>query len=207
MAKKKKNTHLIPTYQKALKMAGIDVTGKESYTKLRNAWKKVRNDYFTKTGERLPSVYQYAKEYKQQQEQQEKPIPTINFGQEYIESFINRLTEIRERTFAYIENNKEGTHESGKLASIASYKFDRIERAYYNILDEIKAYLDSGVPADVLAQAIANNVELDYSIAVTLLPPSDVEVQFETTLEQMRAIWTQINESMAQQLEDEYYGV
>lgn len=201
MADKLRNTYL-----NALRMAGYNPTGNEDINLLRDQWQGYRSSYYQEKGVKAPSVYQASKDY------QQTTAPTIDFGMDYINNFIARLERIYQDTIAFIDANKEGTHESGKLASIADYRLytGELQESYYRVLGEIRTYLDSGVPAEVLAQAIADNVELDYTIAVELIPPSDINYLFDETYEQLQGIWTQINarvDELAQQEEDKYYGV
>ena len=197
------NNRLRNTYEDALRRAGYDLTGRERMSTLRNKWKEFRSSYSCNQGTKAPSVYQYAREY------QEQSAPTIDFGMDYINWFISKLEQIYRDTISFIDNNKEGTHESGKLASIADYRLytGELQESYFRVLSEIRTYLDSGVPPEVLAQAIAENVELDYTIAIELIPPSDINFLFDETLEQLQGIWTQITEKLAEEEENKYYGV
>lgn len=193
------------TYLNALRMAGYEPTGRERMSTLRKEWQEYRSAYSREKGTKAPSVYQASRDYKQ------STAPTIDFGMDYINNFIARLERIYQDTIAFIDANKEGTHESGKLASIADYRLytGELQDSYYRVLSEIRTYLDSGVPAEILAQAIADNVELDYTIAIELIPPSDINYLFDETYEQLQGIWTQINaraQELAQEQENEYYG-
>ena len=61
----------------------------------------------------------------------------------------------------------------------------------------------------MIAQAIRDNVELDYDIAISLMPPSDIVIDFEETTQQMFALLQQIElraQELAEQAEREYYG-
>ena len=130
-------------------------------------------------------------------------IPTIEIGQQYLQDFMNKITQIFYDTQQFLATD------NSKLAGIGQRYNDMVYDSYMNIQREIQTYIDSGIPADIIAQAIADNVELDYTIAVALAPPSDIIVLFDHTLEQLEAIWTQINqmlEDRIQQLEDEFYG-
>lgn len=200
-----KKDRLRNTYYNALKQAGYDLTGEETMSKMRKTWKDYRSLYTRENGTKAPSVYQYSREY------QEAQAPTIDFGMDYIRNFINKVWDIYHNTISWIESNKEGTHESGKLASIAEYRIynNDLYNSAWQVEKEIKAYLDSGVPAEVLAQAMAENVELDYTVAVALQPPSDIVFLFDETVEQLKGIWGQINsklQELAQAEEDKYYG-
>ena len=193
------NDNLRNTYLNALRMAGYEPTGRERMSTLRNQWKEYRTAYATEKGTKAPSVYQAARDFEQ------STAPTIDFGMDYINNFISRLERIYQDTIAFIDANKEGTHESGKLASIADYRLytGELQESYYRVLSEIRTYLDSGVPAEVLAQAIADNVELDYTVAIELIPPSDINYLFDETYEQLQGIWTQINSRIEQMAEEE----
>lgn len=126
-------------------------------------------------------------------------IPTIDWGREYITAFTNNLETIYRDTMSYIWDNMENTtHEKGQLPSLAYMHIGEIQNAYNDILKELRTYIDSGVPLDIIAQAIADNVELDYTIGVMLQPPSDVLILFEVTLEQIKGIWSQINNRIAE---------
>lgn len=191
--------NLRSTYINALRMAGYNPTGNEDINLLRDQWKGYRSDYYKEKGTRAPSVYQAARDYEQ------TTAPTIDFGMDYINNFISRLERIYQDTIAFIDANKEGTHDAGKLASIAEYRLytGDLQNSYYRVLEEIRTYLNSGVPAEVLAQAIADNVELDYTIAIELIPPSDINYLFDETYEQLQGIWTQINSRIEQMAEEE----
>lgn len=190
------------TYYKALVQAGYKLTGEEGYSELKDIWKEYRKTYKAESGESAPTLYSMANNYKDD-------TPTIDFGKEYITNFVNHLETIYKDTVAFIYDNMDNTtHQRGQLPSLAYNHLDEIVSMYHDILKEIQVYLDSGVPSEIIAQAIADNVELDYSIAVALQPPSDVIILFEHTLEQIRGIWSQINtriEELQEQAERELW--
>lgn len=219
MARKKSN--IGQTYDRAIRYAGQ--TPRKTLKAKRNQWAVIRDNYKqSRPNEKAPSVYDYARAYKQQAQSiqsipaellgtpiQTENIPTIDFAQQYLEDFFSHLHEIRQDTYSYIDNNKEGTHESGKLASIGQYRVDEMERIYQAIRDEVASMI-SEYGKDAVARAMANNVELDYSIAISLIPPSDIYVEFERTLEQLLALTSQMEteaQRLAEQMESDYYGV
>ena len=199
-------------YARALRYAGsYSPKSKDTKAKLEREWARFRASYRERTGQRAPSVYEYSKAFTEKATQPvpQESIPTIDFAQQYLEDFFARLYEIRQDTYDYIDNNKEGTHESGKLASIGQYKVDEMERVYQAIRDEV-AHMISEYGKDAVARAMANNIELDYSIAITLLPPSDIYIVFNQTLEQLLALTSQMEveaQRIAEQMESDYYGV
>lgn len=189
------------TYFKALRQAGVNVTGMEDISDLKRYWSDFRAVYQEDTGGKLPNLSSFARQYDE--------TPTIDFGREYIENFVRNLEMIYKDTMSYIYDNMDNTtHAKGQLASIAYNHMNEITNSYQEILKELQTYIDSGVPSEVIAQAIADNVELDYTIGVMIQPPSDLIILFDTTLEQIRGIWSQINtriEELQEQAERELW--
>jgi hypothetical protein len=136
-------------------------------------------------------------------------IPVIDEGRQYIEFFASIVETIYRDTMSYIWDNMENTtHEKGQLPSLAYMHIGEIQNAYNDIMKELRKMIDSGVPSEIIAQGIADNVELDYAIGVALRPPSDVDILFEVTLGQLRGIWSQINtriEQLQEQAERELW--
>lgn len=165
--------------------------------KLKAEWEQYRKTYKSTTGENAPRLDTVAKEGINY-------IPTIDFGMEYINDFKRALETIYDNTVVYTQTTNT------QLAGIGGRHTTELYATMIAIEQEIDAYLNSDIPADIVAQAIADNVELDYTIAIALIPPSDIQNLFEVTLEQMQGIWSQINdliEKRAQEMEDEYYGI
>lgn len=196
-----KEDALRSSYIKALRHAGsYYATGIETIEELKKQWNNFRSEYRNRTGNSAPSLYTYAKATTE-------AIPTIGLGMDYINSFINVAKSIYSNTEAYILSD------SDKLSSIAcAHPSVSRELAFSvgKIREQIQLYLESGVPPEILAQAISENVEMNYTIAVALNPPSDVKNLFETTLDQLEGIWGQINELIqqrAEEMENEYYGL
>ena len=216
MAKKKSN--IGKTYDKAIRYAGQQP--KKTLSAKKRQWQSIRTAIKNNQG-KAPTVYDYSKAYKQraqaiqslQAEALGTPIqqniPTIDFAYEFLDDFINRINTIYQDTLSYIDDNKEGTHESGMLASIGAMKIDEIARQHSALLEEIRNLVNE-YGLDATAQAISRNVELDYQIAIQFIPPSNVFILFEETLDNILALIPQMNaeaERLAEQMESDYYGV
>ena len=195
-----KEDALRSSYIKALRHAGsYYATGKETTEELKKQWNNFRSEYRNRTGNSAPSLYTYANA-------STNDIPTLDLGADYIQQFLKAIDVIYHDTLEYIQS------ESDKASSIASNKglFIDVSRAKSAITQEIETYYSSGVPLDIIAQAIADNVELDYTIAIALSPPSDVVILFENTLAQLEGMWSQIDaliQQRAEEMENEYYGI
>lgn len=218
MARKKSN--IGQTYDRAIRYAGQ--TPRKTLKAKRNQWAVIRDNYKqSRPNEKPPTVYDYARAYKQQAQAIQaipaeqlgtltpQDIPTIDFAYEFLESFVNRINTIYQDTLNYIDENKEGTHDSGMLASIAAMKIDEIARQHSALLEEIRNLVNE-YGLDATAQAISRNVELDYQIAIQFIPPSSVFILFEETLENILALIPQMDaeaQRLAEQMESDYYGV
>ena len=196
-----KEDALRSSYIKALRRSGsYYATGKETTEELKKQWSAFRSEYRNRTGNSAPSLYTYAKPTTDE-------IPTLGLGIDYINSFYAAIRNIYDNTEQYILSD------SDKLSSIAfAHPSVTRELAFTvgKIREQVQLYLDSDIPPEIVAQAIADNVELNYVIAIELTPPSDVKNLFETTLDQLEGIWEQINvliQQRAEEMENEYYGI
>ena len=110
-----------------------------------------------------------------------------------INAFIDRVEAIYQDTLTYIDaaiNNEEG---APRLAALGVSKITDIARAKSDLVQFIEQMaVDAEGNYDLLAQALSADKELDYVIAITEQPPSDVEILFEVTLENLQAIWNRI---------------
>ena len=218
MAKKSSKMHQI--YYEALKALGQKVTKRQRTTTFEKMWKNLRKEYQSK-GETPPNLYRTAKEYREHEQEQDlrdenmqTPVATEDLDEQsaqlVIEEYETRIDTIYQNTLAYIADNKDGKgHEGGKLASIADYRRSELDDAYWTLKTQLQELKNSGLPATVIAQAIRDNVELDYDIAISLMPPSDIIIDFEETTQQMFALMQQIElraQELAEQAEREYYG-
>lgn len=215
----KSNKWLREKYFKALSQLGEKLTGRERLNTLKKKWQNLREEY-KERGEQQPNLYTTAKQYEHDYEKTPRddqmntePAPTDldeQSAEAVIADYEARIDTIYKNTLAYIDDNKAGTgHEGGKLASIADHRRAELDDAYWTLKTQFQELKSSGIPAIIIAQAIQDNVELDYGLAVSLMPPSDLVVNFEETTQQMFAVMQQIEmraKELAEQAEQEYYG-
>ena len=194
-------------YRTSLRWFGVETKElkrptQASINKLKEEWKKQ-----TKGLTDFPSV----REIYNQQTQYEKEQASFNdtprdanfrtpdpqhmhdFALDVINDFIYKIETIYQDTLTQIDmalNEIEGV---SKTIAIASHHTDRIARAKQEIIDFINKMLqDTNNNPEKVAEAIMRNGELDYVVAVSLIPPSDIQVEFELTLQNLQAIWTQV---------------
>ena len=119
---------------------------------------------------------------------------------EEIQDFIDKINAIYEDTLSEItraENNEKGV--DGLFAIGASYK-NYIAGTHDELIEflmQIQA-MASEYP-DEVALFIASSPELDYTYGIYLVPPSDIESNFEITTQTLRAIWRTIQADMREQ--------
>lgn len=217
---KKSTGKMHKIYYEALKQLGQKATERQKTSTFEKLWKNLRKDYQAR-GETPPNLYTTAKEYREHEQEQDlrdenMQTPPANEDldeqsvEEVIAGYEADIDRIYQNTLAYIADNKEGTgHSGGKLASIADYRRAELDDTYWTLKTQLEELKNSGVPARIIAQAIKDNVELDYNIAVHLVPPSDIMIDFEETTQQMFAVLQQIEtraQELAEEAEREYYG-
>lgn len=135
--------------------------------------------------------------------------PTIDIDAQVINDFIATVEAIYSDTLAFADSNS-------KLAGILATGYDRnkgmsnidsLSRSKSELLEFIAVmYEESNNNRHYVAEAIKRSADLDYTLAVTLIPPSDIIFDFDLTLENLKAIWTQIvNEVKDAQEGSTYY--
>ena len=222
-------------YRIGLKEFGVEIKElkrptKKSIARVRKQYKQTRKKYQAEVGIKPPTIREA---YKRQtaiiQEQAlyqntERDIDTnrtietptaeqmTDYSKETVEQFIDMVKQIYNDTIEYIkEYTQTGvTHEEGRLASIASkdYNMNAITASYEALISKIEKMREE-YGDDMLSDAINDNPELDYAIAITLQPPSDIEVEFDNTLEWLDGLTVQFDaraQELAEQAEREYYG-
>ena len=220
MARSKKPNERTFLYR-ALKVLGEQAT-KRQHTKTYQKIIDRINKQHIEQGEAPINIEELAKQYTEQEyennirgDEMQTPPALEDLDEQSADNIINdfetRIDRIYQTTIAYIADNKEGTgHEGGKLASIADHRRSEIDDAYWTLKTQLQEMRASDIPKKIVAQAIVDNVELDYDIAVTLVPPSDITINFEETVQQLFAIMQQIQkraDELAEEMErKEYYG-
>lgn len=227
----KNNKALHDKYYRALVALGEKVTNRMRIETYRKKWKKLGIEY-KERGDKRPTLTEANKLYHEQNLEtdnitledamgdylnehrdeytMETPPADIDLdelkAQDTIDLFSNLIDKIYYDTLTYIDENKEGKgHEGGKLASIADAHQGYINDSYREVKEKL-AQLINEFPIKLVAQAIQDNVELDYAIAVGLEPPSSLVVYFDITLAQLNGISAQIIARASELAEREYYG-
>lgn len=216
----KNNKLLSDKYYKALTQLGKKVSENDTLKHYREIWKDLGKEY-KQRGEKRPTLNEASKEFDYEKTTRDSNMNTSPLAEdldeakaeEILQAFESDVIEIYHDTLAYIDRySQQGwTHAEGKLANIAKqpHNMDAINTAYFNLINKINDIKESDIPKKIIAQAIQDNVELDYVISITLMPPSDIQLEFERTLEQLDAVLLQIEaraQELAEQAEREYLG-
>ena len=93
------------------------------------------------------------------------------------------------------ENDVEGISKEFAIGSSYKQYITGTKDELLEFLYEIQS-LATEYP-DEVALFINSSPELDYVDAITLIPPSDIQSNFEVTMQSMKAIWKTIKGEMA----------
>lgn len=212
----KNNKLLSDKYYKALTQLGKKVSENDTLKHYREMWKELDKEYKAR-GEKRPTLNEASAEYDEsirRDENMNTPPANIDLDEEQakaiLDTFATDIDMIYKETIDFIAyNTRKGvTHDEGKLASIADARRSDIDESYLALKEKFET-MRKDIPATILAQAISDNVELDYIISVTLIPPSDIQLEFNKTLAELEALSIQIEaraQELAEQAEREYLG-
>ncbi len=171
----------------------------KSVARVKAQWQKLRKELKVDGASYVPTLYEAVREAKNIPQTHMSIAPNIiNPDEQVIEDYIKRIENVYLDTLQFIEDNKDQGGEDGKLANIANNKIDGISRAYHELLDYIKDVVNN-YGSTFFADAIVGSVEIDYNIAITLVPPSGIVVEFEQTLENIKSM---TNSAIAQRIEE-----
>lgn len=111
-----------------------------------------------------------------------------DISMEIIQSFIDRVEQIYEETMASPQsgNNSDVDWLILKYGGEITASKDELIGFVWQM------YEDCNQQVDYVAQAIQENEELEYTIAIAFVPPSDCIFLFYETLNHLRAIWERI---------------
>lgn len=218
MAKRNNNKQRIRNYwyniyQTALKF--YDVTVKDlkkptekSIENIKKEWEKIKKE---KEAPSVREVYKWEinweKEmanYYDMQRDEDYRTETASSDTMYdasleeIQLYIDKINSIYEDTMEKIyqaENDVEGIAKAFAIGSSYKSYITGTKDELLEFLYEIQS-LATEYP-DEVALFINSSPELDYVDAITLIPPSDIQSNFEVTMQSMKAIWKTIKSDMA----------
>lgn len=128
--------------------------------------------------------------------------PIIDVDRTVIDDFIYLIETIYEDTLRYIESR------SDKCSDIAYNNRDKIipviteyKEKIITLVNEMEEAMND--PYRV-ATLIKDNVDLDYVVAISLQPPSDIFTEhFEITYQQLKAVWDKVVSEAREEAERE----
>lgn len=218
MAKRKNNKQRIRNYwyniyQTALKFYDVTVkdlkkpTGK-SIENIKKEWQKIKKE---KEAPSVREVYKWEVNWEKEmanyydmQRDEDYRTETASSDTMYdasleeIQLYIDKINSIYEDTMEKIyqaENDAEGIAKAFAIGSSYKSYITGTKDELLEFLYEIQS-LATEYP-DEVALFINSSPELDYVDAITLIPPSDIQSNFEVTMQSMKAIWKTIKGEMA----------
>ena len=187
-------------YRQAIEYMGGKVGKRTSLQGMRDIWKSIRSEH-RQQGIELPNVRTVSKTYEYEYQQTPRdenmntlpPEEPLNMGYDYIESFKLQLETIYNDTKTWADgwSDKNLNSTDRRHRFIAHNNMDLLTSTYYAILERIdQLVLQFGY--DAVAQALSSDVEMDYAIALSFMPPSSVENEMAMTLEQINGVMNRL---------------
>lgn len=203
-------------YKTSLRHYGVDLRDiktptEKSLERARKQWKKAIADLEDKP--KVRDIYKEQVAFEQSQASYEDQPRDENFrtetassesmhdaSLEEIQAYIDKIGAIYEETMHHIRSAELGyavPEGTGALFGIGSLYTNYIigsAQELIEFLTQIQALADTY--PDEVATFIASSPELDYVYGIKLVPPSDIQSNFEVTMQAMRAIWESIKGDM-----------
>lgn len=192
-------------YYVAIKYMGGDIDDL-SMPALKRAWKTIRKEQKAEGIElpRVQTVYKTAveqgygfdyEETPRNEDMETEPSKDDNWGYEYIEDYKKQIEIIYQDTIAWMDRANDSTQEKQREYLAKEVYKDSLTASYYKLLETIDALvLQYGY--DVTAQAIASDAEIEYTIALVFMPPSEFMNMFDMTISQLQAIMERLARSL-----------
>lgn len=128
--------------------------------------------------------------------------PTINIYQQVVDDFIAIIEEIYSNTLEYIDSRQDKTSDIAfkDKASIVNSLTESKEKIVSLVNEMEEAVSDT----QRVAELIKESVDLDYTVAISLIPPSGISTEnFEITYQQLKAVWDKVVEQAREEAERE----
>ena len=204
-------------YVGALELLGVQVKRPKNVTKasLGSVRKKFQKEQAKLDKEKRIGVRQAYEQnlYKKKQQAQWQDTPrdnqyrtapapnTIDFATQTINDFLSLADKVYRNTVDYMDRVRDkSNHEEGKLGNIADYGL--VTSSYDNLRKWVSDTIEV-VGKEALANIIASDSFIDYEMAITLVPPSDVLYNFEMTIDNLQSALQYAIDKAEQQAEQE----
>lgn len=207
-------------YRTALRHFGVETKELKKPTvksveRLRKEWNKQKNQHDDVLGVR--EVYRQQIEIEKQQadfREQERDIDyrtatADNMHDEawdVIYDFRDMIERIHADTSAQIASAQKQEEGVLKEYAIVGEKHSLVMK-YYNKYEELMSLIGDMLDEvdnnpEPVAEAIRRNGELDYIEGITLIPPSGIKINYENTIENLKAVWDTIVSEARNNLEN-----
>ncbi len=209
MAKGKGRGATKQDYLLGLKHFGQTFKNWWSKTRAKEEWLKYRREQIAQ-GVDMPNItsaakaekeyikaqqqYDYEDTFRDDEMRTETPEQPIEKASEVIEEFLRNVETVYRDTLDYIANSPAPKkYGKGKFGTAEGYllslQLEALEASYREILNMVENMRGANHKYDVLvANELAANKELDYTIALVYIPPSTVQNNFEVTIEMLEGI-------------------
>lgn len=208
-------------YRTALRHFGIETKELKKPTiksveRLRKEWNKQKDKHEESLNVR--EIYRQQVEIEKQQadfreQERDENYRTITADNMHDEAWdiiygfidtINRLHEDVMTEVSRAENNEVGVEKQYAILAESKQILKNYMEYYEQLVTTIGSMLDQvGNNPEPVAEAIKRNGELDYVEAISLVPPSGIQMNFRNTIINMLSIWREvINEARNREAEN-----
>ena len=212
--KQRKRQYWYDVYTKALQLFGVNTRQVQTPTdktleRMRKKWKKeqykqsfkmtVREAYKTQVSKEQ-SLADYNDTPRDEDLRTETTTNMYDISLEIIQSFIDRVEQIYDDTMA-----KANSASTDQIDFMIAKNAGEITASKDELIGFVwQMYEDSNQQAEYVAKAIQENEELEYTIAIAFVPPSDCIFLFYETLNNLKAIWNKVVDDARERAEQEY---
>lgn len=201
-------------YEKALQLYDVYTKPVKNPTektleRMRKKWKltvydkdghyTVREAYKTQTAKEQ-SLADYNDTPRDENLRTETALNMYDISLDIIQSFIDRVEQIYDDTMSKIQ-----TPSADQIDYIIAKNAGEITASKDELIGFVwQMYEDCNQQAEYVAKALQENEELEYTIAIAFVPPSDCVFLFYETLNNLKAIWERVVADARERAEQEY---
>lgn len=210
--KRRRKEYWQDVYTKALQLFGVKTKPVKTPTdktlqRLRKKWKKttaynksmtVREAYKTQVAKEQ-SEADYNDTSRDEDLRTETATNMYDISLEIIQSFIDRVEQIYDDTMSRIQSPS-----AEQVDYLIAKNAGEITASKDELIGFVwQMYEDANQQAEYVAKALQENEELEYTIAIAFVPPSDCIFLFYETLNNLKAIWDKVVSDARERAEQE----
>lgn len=161
----------------------------------RLSWINKLLNWFRIPEQPTPTTPEFDYEQTPRNDNMESIMPTLEIpkAEEFIDNWLGMLQTIYENTMTYANGwrDKGLSSEDRQERYMCYTATPRLEATYRNTVSLLKQ-MRAEFGDEKTAQALSQDIELDYTLALVFMPPSEVQNQMAMTLEQVQGVFNRL---------------